>query len=303
MIEEIPASLAGERLDRIVAMITGRSRTEAAEVVASGSVLVDGKAELSGKLRLVEGQRVDVPEAGPNAAEQLVGDPTIALDVVYADEQVIVINKQDGLVVHPAPGHDGGTLVHALLHHFPEIRDVGEPIRPGIVHRLDKGTSGLMIVARTQHAYEHLVEQLSVHSVTRRYAALVWGTPENASGTIDAPIGRRPKDPLKMAIVADGKWARTTYEVIERYREPKEMALVHCWLETGRTHQIRVHLTGIGHPVVGDATYGRRRELPGAERPMLHAHHLSFTHPGTGGIVEFDTPIAADMAKVLSRCS
>lgn len=303
MIEDIPSSLAGERLDRIVAMITGRSRTEAAEVVASGVVLVDGKVALSGKIRLEVGQSVDVPEAGPDAATMLVADPTIPIDVIYADDHVIVVNKHDGLVVHPGHGHESGTLVHALLARYPEIRDVGEPIRPGIVHRLDKGTSGLMIVARTQLAYVNLVEQLSVHSVTRRYAALVWGSPENASGTIDAPIGRRPKDPLKMAIVADGKWARTTYEVIERFREPKEMSLVHCWLETGRTHQIRVHLTGIGHPVVGDATYGRRRELPGAERPMLHAHHISFTHPSTGGIVEFDTPIAADMATVLSRCS
>lgn len=303
MIEEIPTSLAGERLDRIVAMLTGRSRTEAAEVVAAGSVLVDGKPETSGKLRLDAGQTVDVPEFDALADAELVGDPTIDIEIIYADEQVIVVNKQQGLVVHPGHGHDHGTLVHGLLARYPEIRSVGEPQRPGIVHRLDKGTSGLMIVARTQHAYEELVEQLSVHSVTRRYAALVWGSPEHDSGTIDAPIGRRPKDPLKMAIVADGKRAVTTYAVQERYREPKEMSLVHCWLETGRTHQIRVHLTGIGHPVVGDTTYGRRRELPGADRPMLHAHHLAFTHPATGGVVEFDAPIAADMAAVLSRCS
>jgi 23S rRNA pseudouridine1911/1915/1917 synthase len=303
MIEQIPTALGGERLDRIVAMITGRSRTEAATVIASGVVTVDGKAETSGKVRLEVGQTVDAPEMGLTEAQRLTADPTIEIEVLYADDHVIVINKPDGLVVHPAPGHAGGTLVHGLLALYPEIRSVGELLRPGIVHRLDKGTSGLMVVARTQHAYVDLVEQLSVHAVTRRYAALVWGSPEHDSGTIDAPIGRRPKDPLKMAIVADGKRARTTYEVTHRFREPKEMSQVNCWLETGRTHQIRVHLTGIGHPVVGDLMYGRRRELPGAERPMLHAHHLAFKHPGTGGTVEFDAPIAADMATVLSRCS
>ncbi len=303
MIETIPSSLAGERLDRIVAMITGRSRTEAATLVSSGVVLVDDRVELSGKIRLEEGQTVDAPEMGTTEAEMLTADPTVAVEVLYADDHVIVINKQDGLVVHPGHGHESGTLVHGLLARYPEIRSVGERLRPGIVHRLDKGTSGLMVVARNQHAYETLVEQLSVHAVTRRYAALVWGSPEHDSGTIDAPIGRRPKDPLKMAIVADGKRARTTYEVTHRFREPKEMSQVNCWLETGRTHQIRVHLTGIGHPVVGDTMYGRRRELPGAERPMLHAHHLAFAHPGTGGTVEFDAPIAADMVAVLSRCS
>jgi 23S rRNA pseudouridine1911/1915/1917 synthase len=303
MKELIPSSLSGERLDRVVAMITGRSRTEAAAIVAAGAVLVNGKVELSGKIRLTEGQSVDAPEAAPPEASYPVADPTVAVEVLYADSQVIVVNKPDGLVVHPGHGHETGTLVHGLLALYPELAGVGEPGRPGIVHRLDKGTSGLMVVARTQVAYEHLVEELQVHAVTRRYAALVWGSPEHDSGTIDAPIGRRPSDPLRMAIVADGKRARTTYEVMQRYREPKEMSLVHCWLETGRTHQIRVHLTGIGHPVVGDVTYGRRRELPGANRPMLHAHHLAFEHPTLGGIVEFDAPIAADMADVLSICS
>jgi 23S rRNA pseudouridine1911/1915/1917 synthase len=286
----------------VVAMLTGRSRNEASVVIERGDVLVDGAPQLSGKIRLVEGQTVDVPERSEDPPLVLEAE-NIPLEILYDDDDIIVVNKKPGMVVHPAHGHDTGTLVHALLALYPEIRPIGEEFRPGIVHRLDRGTSGLMVVARSDRAYDFLVDQLRTHAVTRQYMALVWGFPENESGTIDAPLGRRPKDPLKMAVVADGKYARTTYEIVERFREPAEVTQVRCWLETGRTHQIRVHLTAIGHAVVGDEVYGRRRSFPGVERPLLHAQQLSFPHPGSGELQTFTAPLPKDFATVLDRCS
>ena len=195
--------------------------------------------------------------------------------------------------------HADGTLVNGLLARYPELAGVGDPGRPGIVHRLDKGTSGLLVVARTQAAYDGLVAQLAAHTAERRYLALVWGHPASAAGLVDAPIGRSPRDPLKMAVVADGREARTRYQVRETFDRPAPTALLDCRLETGRTHQIRVHLAAIGHPVVGDATYGGVRPALDVPRPFLHAYRLSFDHPATGERLTFESPLPADLATIL----
>ncbi len=300
MIEEIPTNLDGERLDRIVAMLGDVSRAEAAALINAGKVVLDGVVITSGKARLRAGQRIEFDDDMDRSPARPLADASIDVTMAYVDQDLIVVDKAEGLVVHPGAGNPDRTLVNALLARFPEIADVGDQTRPGIVHRLDKGTSGLLVVARTQAAYEGLVEALSSHAVTRRYVALVWGVPESRSGVIDAPLGRSPRDPLKMGVVLGGRPARTHYEVDETFTEPMVLASLSCWLETGRTHQIRVHLAAIGTPVVGDLTYGKRRLIPGVMRPMLHAEHLAFVHPVTGAQMAFDSPVAADMAAVLS---
>jgi len=209
-----------------------------------------------------------------------------------------VIDKPAGLVVHPGAGHPDGTLVNGLLARFPEIAVVGEPHRPGIVHRLDVGTSGLMAVAHSQRAYHALVDALATRDVGRVYRALVWGIPANPIGVVDAPIGRDHRDPMRMAVVVDGKPARTRYRVITEYHEPAEIASLECRLETGRTHQIRVHLAAIGHPVVGDGTYGGIRNPVAAPRPFLHAAALELLHPVTRVAMTFQSPLPPDLGAV-----
>lgn len=298
--EEVPAPLDGQRIDRVVAMLTGLSRAEATALVQAGGVHVDDVAVTKRTERIHTGQIVviDVPEAvvpvGPEA------DPDVEVPVVHVDGHVIVIDKPAHLVVHPGAGHREGTLVNGLLARFPELADVGDPARPGIVHRLDRGTSGLLMVARTQMAYEALVAQLGARTVLRRYRALAWGHPESLRGLIDAPIGRSARQPTKMAVVTDGKEARTSYEVEHRYVDPVEVSAITCRLETGRTHQIRVHLSAIGHPVVGDDRYhGIRQSLP-CPRPFLHAEQLGFDHPVTGDHLVFESALPADLGAVLA---
>jgi 23S rRNA pseudouridine1911/1915/1917 synthase len=225
------------------------------------------------------------------------------MDVVYVDDDVIVVNKEAGVVVHPGAGNQSGTMVNFLLAGYPDIAGVGDPMRPGLVHRLDAGTTGLIVVARTEQAYESLVEQLSSRSVTRVYSVLVWGNPISLNGVIDAPIGRDQRDPTRMAVVVDGRASRTHYAVQQSFHDPKDAALVECRLETGRTHQIRVHLASIGHPVVGDATYGGVRAGLRAGRPMLHAKELAFDHPRTGERRTFTTPIPQDFSALLAILS
>ena len=212
----------------------------------------------------------------------------------------VVIDKPAGLVVHPGAGNNEGTLVNGLLARFPDIAEVGEAHRPGIVHRLDIGTSGMLVVARTEHAYHELVHALSQRDVGRVYRTLVWGCPSNPHGVIDAPIGRDHRDPMKMAVVVDGKTARTRYEVLDSYRAPAHVTELECRLETGRTHQIRVHLAAIGHPVVGDAAYGGVRSGVVSPRPFLHAARLEFEHPVTGEELAFESPMPADLLAVLA---
>lgn len=301
--EDVPAALDGQRLDRIVALLGDISRSDAAAAISNGGVSVDGERASSGKIRLVEGQSVGVDPTSFPRIQLPQPDPDVVFSVVHADESIIVVDKPAGLVVHPGAGNMVGTLANGLLARFPEIVDVGESNRPGIVHRLDSGSSGLLVVARTQYAADFLIAQFADHSCTRRYEALVWGVPDAPHGIIDAPLGRNRSDPLKMAVVAHGKYARTDYRVIGTYREPAVVSRVDCRLETDRTHQIRVHLSSINHPLVGDPTYGQRRPNLGVQRPFLHAAELAFNHPATGERVTFNSPLAPDLQAWLDAAS
>jgi 23S rRNA pseudouridine1911/1915/1917 synthase len=299
---EIVSALDGERVDRVVAMLTGASRRTSAELVGEGRVRLDGSVVANRSLRVQLGQQLLVDwERAPRDGIEPLPAPELPVELVHVDEAVIVVDKAAGVVVHPGNGVAGSTLVQGLLARFPELRGVGERHRPGIVHRLDRGTSGLLVVARTEDAYQRLVEQLAAHAVRRRYLALVIGRPEAASGLIDAPIGRSRHDPTRRAVVADGRAARTRYRLLEQFDDPEPIALLACELETGRTHQIRVHLQAIGLPVVADVAYGGGRPRLGLDRPFLHAAELAFTHPGHGGEVAFESPLPADLAVVLDR--
>jgi 23S rRNA pseudouridine1911/1915/1917 synthase len=303
----VPSALAGERLDRIVSMVADISRSEAAATIAAAGVRVDGAPAPIGKVRLVEGQLVEVDESMIPRVLLPVADPSVEFGVVYEDAAVIVVDKPAALVVHPGAGNTEGTLVHGLLARYPEVASVGDPTRPGIVHRLDAGSSGLLVVARTQEAADTLIEQfasqVATRRATRRYVALVWGHPSAAHGIVDAPIGRDRRDPLRMAVVADGRPARTEYWLVERFTMPAELSRLECRLETGRTHQIRVHLASIGHPLVGDPTYAQRRPVLGLGRPFLHAAELAFDHPTTGERLEFRSELPADLAAMLASLS
>jgi 23S rRNA pseudouridine1911/1915/1917 synthase len=288
----VPDALDGERVDRVVAMLTGASRSD-------GLVLLDGQRAASRSVRVVAGARVDLDvdlDAGPAA---LSGEPDVAVPVVYSDDDVLVVDKPAGLVVHPGSGNATGTLVQGLLARYPEIAGVGDPARPGIVHRLDKDTSGLLIVARTQPAHENLTAALAAHEVERIYRTLVWGHPGSTSGMVDAPIGRSQRDPTRMAVSTQGREARTRYEVDDTYSEPADVAALTCRLETGRTHQIRVHLAAIGHPVVGDRRYGGHRASLEVPRTVLHAAALRLDHPTRPeSRIEIESPLPADLVGV-----
>ena len=294
MREELPAALAGERLDRVVSILTGCSRAEAAMLVAGGAVRIGGEPVLAGKHKVAEGDVVEV-EAPDTPAQTLAPDPSVAFPVVHEDADVLVIDKPAGLVVHPGAGTRTGTLVHGLLARYPDLAGVGEPDRPGIVHRLDRDTSGLLVVARTEAAREALMGDLAERSVTREYLALVWGVPASPAGMVDAPVGRSSRSPTRMAVSARGREARTRYRVEESWPD-RDVALLRCVLETGRTHQIRVHLAAIGHPVVGDVQYGGQREGQPSPRLFLHATRLAFDHPSTGERLTFDSPLPPDLA-------
>ena len=298
--EVVPDALHGERLDRVVAMVSGCSRAEAAAWIAAGLVSLDGTVATTRSVHVAVGARlgVDAPEPVDDTPQP---DAQIELDVSYEDAHLAVIDKPAGLVVHPGAGHHAGTLVNGLLHRFPEVAGVGDPARPGIVHRLDRGTSGLLVVARSQAAYDALVAALAVHDVERRYDTVVHGHPSADRGLIDAPIGRSGRDATRMAVSRRGKEARTRYEVVARFVEP--LSRLSCELETGRTHQIRVHLSAIGHPVLADRQYGGDDAGTGLERPFLHAAHLGFAHPITGEPMSFASPLPDDLACVLAGLS
>jgi 23S rRNA pseudouridine1911/1915/1917 synthase len=302
----VPALLAGVRVDRGVAMLTNVSRAAASELIAAGRVLVDGMPARAGREPLTEGAELTVRLLGAPATG-VAAEEGVGFTVVHADDDLVVVDKPAGLVVHPGAGHAAGTLVGGLLARFPDLADlvsagVCPPDRPGIVHRLDKGTSGLLVVARTGTAYESLVDQLATRTMGRRYLALVEGDVADDRGEVEAPIGRSARTPTKMAVTAGGKPARTAYAVRER-RPPTETrgptTLLELALQSGRTHQIRVHMAAIGHPVVGDARYGTPDTRLGAGRFFLHAYALAFDHPSTGERLEFESPLPADLEDYL----
>lgn len=294
---------AGQRLDRyLTSTLDGISRTGIQQLIASGSVFVNGRpGKASYALRVddaVQVSRVSLPESRSSSLQPL----SYELDIVYEDSDLLVVNKAAGMVVHPAPGHTADTLVNALLAYRPELRDVGGEQRPGIIHRLDKDTSGLIIVAKNTRTLAALTEQMQRHEVVKRYLALVVGSMPLDQGSIDAPIGRDPRHRQQMAITAVGsREARTHFRVLQRF--PHGHSLLLLQLETGRTHQIRVHLKAIGHPIVGDPVYGPGRKGQGLtlKRPFLHAYQLKFTHPTTNVVLELEAPLPADLQALLEQ--
>jgi 23S rRNA pseudouridine1911/1915/1917 synthase len=293
----VPSALAGERVDRAVALLLGWSRAEVQALVEHDHVFVNGRA-VAKSHRLAEGDVVEVE--GEPAAPALPEPEASPCPIVFEDDDVIVVDKPAGLVVHPGAGHASGTLVNALLAHAPELAGVGDPMRPGVVHRLDRDTSGLLVVARSARAYESLVAQLGARSMSREYVALAWGFFDAPRGVIDAPIGRSAARRTRMAVRDEGRPARTHYAVRATFDEPK-CSLLDCALETGRTHQIRVHLAAVGHPVVGDATYGGGRQSIALDRPFLHAAALAFDHPATRDRMRFTSPLPTALQRVLDE--
>lgn len=301
----VPPALEGERLDRAVAILTGRSRREVDQLVRSGRVGLGNGRRPSRSRRVVAGDELSV-SLGPGSGEPsgLRANPEVIVPVVWFDEQVVLVDKPPGMVVHPGAGHPEGTVVQGLLARFPDLAGAGgqEAGRPGVVHRLDKGTSGLMVVARTPLALASLQAQMSTRSAGRVYRAMVQGWMEADAGTVDAPVGRSRRDPTRMGLESSGRPARTHYEVEDRLDGPFRATLLRCRLETGRTHQIRVHLSSIGHPVVGDATYGRGGRTGGLLAPgrlFLHAAEIAFDHPVSGQRMGFRSDLPPDLLSVL----
>ena len=287
---------AGVRLDAFLSADGALTRSQAARLIAEGRVRVNGKpAAKSARLSGGETVTVDVPQL----RETALPPQDIPLDVVYEDDDVIVVNKPTGLVVHPAPGHPDGTLVNALLHHCGDsLSGIGGEKRPGIVHRIDRDTSGLIIAAKNDPAHLALSAQLKDHSLSRTYECLVTGNMKQDSGTVDAPIGRSSADRKKMAVVPTGRRAVTHWEVVARY---PGVTHLRCRLETGRTHQIRVHMAYIGHPILGDTVYGAKKPVPGLTGQCLHATGLRFIHPRTGEPVELHCPLPPEFTAMLQK--
>ena len=287
---------AGVRLDAFLSADGALTRSQAARLIAEGRVRVNGKpAAKSARLSGGETVTVDVPQL----RETALPPQDIPLDVVYEDDDAIVVNKPTGLVVHPAPGHPDGTLVNALLHHCGDsLSGIGGEKRPGIVHRIDRDTSGLIIAAKNDAAHLALSAQLKDHSLSRTYECLVTGNMKQDSGTVDAPIGRSSADRKKMAVVPTGRRAVTHWEVVARY---PGVTHLRCRLETGRTHQIRVHMAYIGHPILGDTVYGAKKPVPGLTGQCLHASGLRFVHPRTGEPVELHCPLPPEFTAMLQK--
>jgi 23S rRNA pseudouridine1911/1915/1917 synthase len=292
----------GQRLDRFLTQqLDGVSRSTIQQLISDQSVVINGKPASKTGYSLRLHDVVQVLSTIPSSTIKNVTPQAIPLDIVYEDDDLVVVNKASGMVVHPAPGHYEDTLVNALLARYPEMRSHEEDLRPGIVHRLDRDTSGLLIVARNLRTQAALIELMKQHEVEKRYLALVEGIVELDRGSIDAPIGRDPRDRQKMTITSiDSRDAVTHFKVLERY---SQHTLLLLQLETGRTHQIRVHLKAIKHPVVGDTTYGSGRLRPGItlHRQFLHAFQLRFKHPWTGEVIEIEAPLAPDLQPVLDN--
>ena len=287
-----------QRLDAFLASsLDGLTRSQATRLIESGEVAVDGKSVSKSSYKLAGGEDIAVTLPEPEPVEAVPQD--IPLDVVYEDADVIVVNKPSGMVVHPAPGHPDGTLVNALLYHCAgTLSGIGGALRPGIVHRIDRDTSGLIIAAKNDAAHQYLSAQLADHTLARTYECIVVGALREDRGTVDAPIARHPTDRKRMAVVAGGREAVTHWEVIARY---PGYTHVRCRLETGRTHQIRVHMAYIGHPILGDTVYGAKKEVPGLTGQCLHAVGLRFLHPRTHEVVELSCPLPEEFTRMLQK--
>ncbi|MBU5454600.1 RluA family pseudouridine synthase [Caproiciproducens sp. MSJ-32] len=287
----------GIRIDKYLALILeGKSRSFIQGLIDSNSIVVNGKEIKSNyKLKLNDEIRGIIEE--PIDFE--VKPEKIDLDIIYEDDDLIVVNKPKGMVVHPAPGNYSGTLVNALLYHYKDLSKINGEVRPGIVHRIDKDTSGILVVAKNDEAHKDLAEQFKEHSIKREYYALVEGKFSNIEGTINKPIGRNKKDRLKMGIVEDGKRAITHYIVLEQYNN--NLSLIKCILETGRTHQIRVHMASINHPLVGDTVYGSKKQKYKLQGQVLHAKTLGFIHPRSKEYIEFTSDLPDYFIKLLEK--
>lgn len=291
---KIDAAAAGLRLDKAVADLTELSRGLANEQIKNGQILVNGEAKKA-KYAVKEGDVISYEVPEPEVVEYVAED--LPLEIVYQDEDVAVVNKPQGMVVHPSAGHTSGTLVNALMYHIKDLSGINGVLRPGIVHRIDKDTSGLLMIAKNDQAHLALADELKNKKSLRKYWAIVHGNLPNDRGVIEAPIGRSEKDRKKQAVTAKGKPALTRFQVLERFGD---YTLVELQLETGRTHQIRVHMAYIGHPVAGDEVYGPRKTLKGHGQ-FLHARTLGFTHPQTGEVLEFTAEAPAIFLETLEK--
>lgn len=291
---------AGERIDAFLASkLHDVTRSWLQKLIEAGNVSVEGREKLAKNYKLRAGDRLTVELPEPETLDVL--PENIPLDIVYEDKYLLVVNKPSGMVVHPAVGNHTGTLVNAVMFHCgDQLSSINGVVRPGIVHRIDKDTSGLLVIAKTDAAHRGLAEQFAVHSIKRAYRAVVYNNIKEDDGRVDAPIGRNPKDRLKMAVVSadKGRRAVTNYHVIER---SGKFTYVECRLETGRTHQIRVHMAYIGHPLLGDPLYGPRKGMSGVTGQVLHAKELGFVHPITGEYMEFESELPPEFVKALKK--
>jgi len=296
----VPDGLDGDRVDAGLARLLGLSRTKAADIAESGGVSMDGRV-VGKSERLTAGSWLEVELPEPDRPVQVVAEPVPGMRVLYDDEDIVVVDKPVGVAAHPSPGWSGPTVVGGLAAAGYRIATSGAAERQGVVHRLDVGTSGVMVVAKSEHAYSALKRAFKERTVEKVYHAVVQGHPDPSSGTIDAPIGRHPTADWKWAVTASGKASVTHYELLEAFRAA---SLMEVHLETGRTHQIRVHFAALRHPCVGDLTYGADPTLAkrlGLTRQWLHARRLAFDHPGTGEWVEFTSDYPQDLASALEQ--
>ena len=288
----------GERVDRVIAFFSGLSRSKVSDLISKRLILRNGIPIKKGSEIVHTNDEISMPNLVDETVEKIASDESIDFEVVFEDDSVIVVSKPSGLIVHPGSGIANGTLVNGLAAQFPDLREIGDPTRLGLVHRLDKGTSGLLIVARTPEALDNLKFQMQERHVHRQYFAIVAGHLESNKGVVDAPLGRDPKNPLKRAVINSGKYARTHYEIDQKYESPFKVSMLNCRLETGRTHQIRVHLAAIGHPVLGDELYGGRTSFNSENRLALHAQMLTFLHPITSNLMHFESPLPAELTSM-----
>lgn len=297
MKQQIVVTDAGKRLDKLISeQLPELTRSAVQHLMQDGCVTIAGKP-VKKNTRASAGDVITVELPEPREVE--IEPENIPLDIVYEDEDIIVVNKPKGMVVHPAPGNWSGTLVNALMYHCGDsLSGINGEIRPGIVHRIDKDTSGLLVVAKNDRAHQSLAEQIKVHSAGRRYFAVVYGTPREQKGTVNEPIARHPVDRKKMAVLAGGREAITHYEVLEQYAGYSYLTFL---LETGRTHQIRVHMAHIGHPIIGDPLYGPAKDKWKLQGQCLHAGELTLTHPATGERMTFQAPLPAYFTTVLQK--